>query len=169
MKVRLPIATCAVLASLAIVPTVGRACTSPASVHAFTGHAYISFIGAASGPIVGSGGSESIGIDRNGASLELDLNHRVRGKGKFAGTYIFSGEVWAGTISVDDAFSFSEGGGGEETYSGSGRPDELRDLRERAPEPIRGEDQTLPCDHASGKRRSRPDVLPGCSRVRRSM
>ena len=126
------------LASLAIVPTVGRACTSPASVHAFTGHAYISFIGAASGPIVGSGGSESIGIDRNGASLELDLNHRVRGKGKFAGTYIFSGEVWAGTISVDDAFSFSEGGGGggEETYSGTGRPDELRDLRERAPEPL---------------------------------
>jgi hypothetical protein len=122
LKARLPIATCAVLASLAIVPAVGRACTSPASVHAFTGHAYISFIGSASGPITGSGGSESIGIDRKGATLELDLNHRVRGKGKFAGTYIFSGKVWAGTISVDDAFSFSEGASGEETYSGTGAP-----------------------------------------------
>ncbi len=119
---RLPIATCAVLASLAIVPTMARACISPASVHAFTGHAYISFTGSASGPIVGSGGSESIGIDRKGATLELDLNHRVRGKGKFAGTYIFSGKVWAGTISVDDAFSFSEGASGEETYAGTGPP-----------------------------------------------
>jgi hypothetical protein len=122
LKVRLPLATCGVLASLAIVPTAGRACTSPASVHAFTGHAYVSFTGSASGPIRGGGGSESIGIDRKGATLELDLNHRARGKGKFAGTYIFSGKVWAGTISVDDAFSLSGGASGEETYAGTGPP-----------------------------------------------
>jgi len=122
MKLRLPIVIGAVLASLALAPAAASACASVAGVHAFTGHAYVSFIGSASGPITGSGGSESIGIDRKGANLELDLNHRVRGKGKYAGTYIYSGKVWAGTISVDDAFSYSEGDSGEETYSGNGAP-----------------------------------------------
>jgi hypothetical protein len=112
----------AVLAALAIAPAAASACTSVASIHAFTGHAYVSFTGSASGPITGSGGSESIGIDRKGATLELDLNHRVRGKGKFAGTYIYSGKVWAGTISVEDVFSFGEGAVGEESYSGNGAP-----------------------------------------------
>ena len=122
MKLRLPIAIGAVLACLALAPAAANACASVAGVHAFTGHAFTSFTGSASGPITGSGGSESIGIDRKGANLELDLNHKVRGKGKYAGTYIFSGKVWAGTISVDDAFSFSDGGSGEETYSGNGAP-----------------------------------------------
>ncbi len=52
----------------------------------------------------------------------MDLNHRVRDKGWFAGTYVFSGKVWAGTISVDDAVSLGEGDSGEETYAGTGRP-----------------------------------------------
>ncbi|MBS1861528.1 MAG: hypothetical protein JSS68_07425 [Actinobacteria bacterium] len=110
------------LVGLVIAPAAANACASVAGVHALTGHAFVSFTGSASGPIEGSGGSESIGIDRKGATLELDLNHRLRGKGKFAGTYIFSGEVWAGTISVDDAFSLSEGASGEETYTGNGAP-----------------------------------------------
>ncbi|MBS1883067.1 MAG: hypothetical protein JSS97_08945 [Actinobacteria bacterium] len=122
MKVRLLICTCAVLVGLVIAPAAANACASVAGVHALTGHAFVSFTGSASGPIEGSGGSESIGIDRKGATLELDLNHRLRGKGKFAGTYIFSGKVWAGTISVADAFSLSEGASGEETYTGTGAP-----------------------------------------------
>jgi hypothetical protein len=122
LKARLLIGLFTALVGLVIAPGVASACTSVAGINAFTGHAYISFIGSASGPIEGSGGSESIGIDRKGATLELNLNHRVRGKGKFAGTYIFSGKVWAGTISVDDAFSLSEGASGEETYAGTGPP-----------------------------------------------
>ncbi|HKZ14289.1 MAG TPA: hypothetical protein VJL81_10630 [Solirubrobacterales bacterium] len=122
MKGRLLIGVCVATSALAIAPTTASACASVAGVHAFTGHAYISFLGSASGPITGSGGSESIGIDRKGATLELDLNHKLRGKGKFATTYIFSGKVWAGTISVDDAFSLSEGGSAEDTYSGNGPP-----------------------------------------------
>ncbi len=122
MKVRLLIGLFAALVGLVIAPTAASACASVAGVHGFTGHAFVSFTGSASGPITGSGGSESIGIDRKGATLELDLNHRVRGKGKFANTYIFSGKVWAGTISVDDAFSLSEGSSAEDTYSGNGAP-----------------------------------------------
>lgn len=122
MKRRLLVGLSTALVGLAIAPAAASACGSVAGVHAFTGHAYISFIGSASGPITGSGGSESIGIDRKGATLELNLNHMVRGKGKFAGVYIYSGKVWAGTISVADAFSFSEGDSGEETYSGNGAP-----------------------------------------------
>jgi hypothetical protein len=122
LKGRLLIGLFTALVGLAIAPAAASACASVAGVHALTGHAYISFTGSASGPITGSGGSESIGIDRKGATLELDLNHKLRGKGKYSGTYIFSGKVWAGTISVDDAFSFSEGAGGEETYSGTGAP-----------------------------------------------
>jgi hypothetical protein len=52
----------------------------------------------------------------------MDLNHRVRGKGKFASTYIYSGKVWAGTISVEDVFSQSKNAVGEERYSGNGAP-----------------------------------------------
>jgi hypothetical protein len=122
MKRRLLIGLLTALTGLVIAPAAASACASVASVHAFTGHAFVSFIGSASGPITGSGGSESIGIDRKGATLELDLNHRVQGKGKFAGTYIYSGKVWAGTISVDDAFSLSEGSSAEDTYSGNGAP-----------------------------------------------
>lgn len=122
MKGRLLIGLCTALAGLVIAPAAASACASVAGVHAFTGHAYISFTGSASGPITGSGGSESIGIDRKGATLELDLNHKVRGKGKYSGTYIFSGKVWAGTISVADVFSLSEGAVGEENYSGTGAP-----------------------------------------------
>jgi hypothetical protein len=122
LKGRLLIGLFTALVGLAIAPAAASACASVAGVHALTGHAYISFTGSASGPITGSGGSESIGIDRKGATLELDLNHKVRGKGKYSSTYIFSGKVWAGTISVDDAFSLSEGAGGEETYTGTGAP-----------------------------------------------
>jgi len=122
LKGRLLIGLLTALVGLAIAPAAASACASVAGVHAFTGHAYVSFLGSASGPITGSGGSESIGIDRKGANLELDLNHRVRGKGKYASIYIYSGKVWAGTISVDDAFSYSEGDSGEETYSGNGAP-----------------------------------------------
>jgi hypothetical protein len=111
-----------VLAGFCLAPASAGACASVADVHAFTGHAYISFTGSASGPITGSGGSESIGIDRKGTTLELDLNHKVRGKGKYAGIYIFSGKIWAGTISVEDAFGLSEGDVGEMTYSGNGAP-----------------------------------------------
>jgi hypothetical protein len=122
LKGRLLIGLFTALVGLAIAPVAASACTSVAGIHAFTGHAYISFTGSASGPIEGSGGSESIGIDRKGATLELDLNHRVRGKGKFAGVYIFSGKVWAGTISVDDVFSLGGGVSGEETYAATGPP-----------------------------------------------
>lgn len=110
------------LAALVIAPAGASACASVAGVHAFTGHAFISFTGSATATFEGSSGSESIGIDREGATLEFDLNHRIRGKGKFSGTYIYSGKVWAGTISVDDAFSVSEGDSGEMTYSGNGAP-----------------------------------------------
>lgn len=59
-RTRLLIGICAAIGGLAIVPAAAGACASPAGVHAFTGHAYVSFTGSASGPIVGSGGSESI-------------------------------------------------------------------------------------------------------------
>jgi hypothetical protein len=84
------------------------------------GHAYISFDGSASGPIEGSGGSESISLDRRGASLQLKLTHEVRGRGELSGITIFSGKVRMGNVSVDDTFSLSEGNGdsGEATYQG---------------------------------------------------
>jgi hypothetical protein len=122
LKGRLLIGLSTALVGLVIGPAAASACTSVAGVHELTGHAYVSFTGSASGPIEGSGGSESIEIDRKGATLELDLKHRVRGKGKFAGIYIFSGKVWAGTFSVDDVFSLSGGTSAEETYSGTGPP-----------------------------------------------
>lgn len=118
MKVRLLIAICAALAGPVAAPAAASACASLANVHGFTGHAYISFDGSASGPIEGSGGSESIALHRSGASLELKLNHKVRGRGEFAGIVIFSGKVRMGNVSASDTFSLSEGGSGEETYQG---------------------------------------------------
>jgi hypothetical protein len=118
LRVRLLIAICLALACLVIAPAAASACASLAGVHGFTGHAYISFDGSTSGPIEGSGGSESIGLHRRGASLQLKLDHKVRGRGEFAGITIFSGKVRMGNVSVDDTFSLSEGGSGEETYQG---------------------------------------------------
>lgn len=118
MKVRLLTGTGAALALLAIAPVAASACASVANVHALTGHAYISMSGQASGPIEGSGSSESIDLDRTGASLRLKLDHKVRGKGDFAGIWIFSGKVRMGSVSVKDTFDLGGGDSGEETYSG---------------------------------------------------
>jgi hypothetical protein len=120
LKVRLLSATCVALAGLVIAPVAAGACSSLGNVHGFTGHAFVSFDGSASGPIEGSGGSESIALHRSGASLRLKLNHKVRGRGEFAGITIFSGKVRMGNVSVDDTFSLSEGNGdsGKEAYQG---------------------------------------------------
>ncbi|HEX8751940.1 MAG TPA: hypothetical protein VF731_00865 [Solirubrobacterales bacterium] len=125
-RVRLAIALGVALGALSFAPAAASACASLAGVHSFTGHAYISFSGTASGPIEGTNSSETISLRRTGASLELKLNHRTRGKGKFAGVYFFSGKVRGGNVSVEDEESFMEGGSttssGRETYQGPSLP-----------------------------------------------
>jgi hypothetical protein len=118
---RLPPVLVGVVATLGLLalPASAGACASLGGVHSFSGHAFLSFSGTASGPIEGSGGGETISLQRQGASLELNLNHRSRGKGQFSGIVFFGGRVRMGALNVDDEFAYSGGGGsGRETYSG---------------------------------------------------
>lgn len=122
LRIRLVIAICAALGALSVAPAAAGACASLAGVHAFHGHAFISFDESASGPIEGSGSSETISLRRKGASLELNLPHKTVGKGELDGIVIFSGKVRLGHISVEDEFNFSNGGAGSEIYSGPALP-----------------------------------------------
>jgi hypothetical protein len=123
---RLVIALGAVLAALSLAPAAAGACASLTGIHSFTGHAFISFHGTASGPVESTNGTETISLQRTGTSLELNLNRRTRGKGKYAGVYFFSGKVRGGNVSVEDEKSFMEGGSttsfGRETYHGPSLP-----------------------------------------------
>lgn len=121
MKARLAIAGVASLCMVLAAPSEASACASLGGVHSFTGHAYVSLAGTASGPIEGANEDEAISLDRRVASLELKLNHRVRGKGEFAGLTIFGGKAKLGSVTVQDRFSSGEDSG-EETYSGATLP-----------------------------------------------
>lgn len=124
-RARSLIALGAALAALSLAPAAASACASLAGVHSFSGHAYISFSGTASGPIEGTNSTETIALKRTGASLDLNLNHKLVGKGKFRHIIFFSGKIRAGTVSVEDSESF-EGGGSpssaSQTYNGPPLP-----------------------------------------------
>lgn len=118
-KARLLVGVCAALACLVIAPAAASACASPAGVHGFTGHAFISLTGNATATFEGASGSQTIGLDRKVANVQLNLTHKVQGKGPYAGTYFFSGKAKMGSVSVNDTFSSNgDGGSGEETYNG---------------------------------------------------
>jgi hypothetical protein len=118
-RVRLAIAICAVLGTVSAAPAAASACASLAGVHSFHGHALLSFDGSASGPVEGTGGSETISLMRRAASLKLDLTHKTVGKGDYRGFVTFSGKARLGNVTVDDSFTESgSGSAASETYNG---------------------------------------------------
>lgn len=119
MRARLLFAICAALAAVAVTPAAASACASLAGVHAFTGHARMTFTGTASGPITGSGGSETITLQRSAASVEIKLTHKTMGKGQFAAIVFFVGKARLGNVSVNDSFDLGGSGSyAKETYAG---------------------------------------------------
>lgn len=119
VRFRLLLALCPCFAAFAIAPAAASACASPAGVHAFVGRFRVTYSGSVSGPIVGSGGTEHISLHRSAASVEVNLKHKVRGKGQFAGIYFFTGRARLGNVSVHDNFALSEGNSSaHQTYSG---------------------------------------------------
>ena len=120
----MPIALFAALGAVLLAPAAASACASLAGVHSFSGHAFLSFDGTASGPIEGTTGSETIALHREAASLKLNLPHKVVGKGPLKGVVIFSGKASLGTVTVHDNFELSGDGSssGSETYSAPAPP-----------------------------------------------
>ena len=95
---------CAALAVFVVMPAGASACASLAGVHSFAGHARMTFEGTASGPVEGSGGSETVALKRSAANVKIILNHKLRGRGLFANIVIFSGRASLGQVSVHDSF-----------------------------------------------------------------
>jgi hypothetical protein len=119
VRLRLLLALCACFAAFAIAPAAANACASLAGIHSFVGHFRVTYSGSVSGPIVGRGGTEHISLHRSAASVEVNLKHKVRGKGQFAGIYFFTGRAHLGNVSVHDSFARSEGNlSAHQTYSG---------------------------------------------------
>lgn len=112
-------ALCTVVAILAVAPSAASACASLAGVHSFVGQTRMTFSGTASGPVVGSGGNETISLHRSAASVEVKLTHKVRGKGEYSAIYFYSGKARLGNVSVHDSFDLSEdNASAQETYGG---------------------------------------------------
>lgn len=119
LRAHLLVALCIVLAVLAVAPSAASACASLAGVHSFVGHTRMTFSGTASGPVLGSGGDETITLQRSAASVEVKLTHEVRGKGQFSAIYFYSGKARLGNVSVHDSFDLSgDNSSAQETYGG---------------------------------------------------
>ncbi len=119
LRARLLVVICSAVAMFAVAPSAASACASLAGVHAFVGHTRMTFSGTASGPVLGSGGNETIALQRSAASVRVKLTHRVRGKGQYSAIYFYSGKARLGNVSVHDSFDLSEdNASAQETYGG---------------------------------------------------
>jgi hypothetical protein len=107
------------LAVCAAVPAGASACASLAGVKSFHGSAHMVFGAGAAGEDPGSGGIETVTLNRVATQLKLNLDTKEIGKKDT----LFLGTVSGGTVSVGDSLNNSgDGFSGQESYDGAVKP-----------------------------------------------
>lgn len=92
--------TIGILACAAVVPAVAGACANPATVKSFQGQAHLILALTATGTSPGTGGTETVTLQRHALNLHLHLAHKLIGKKP--GTSFFGGTMTGGSVTVED-------------------------------------------------------------------
>lgn len=119
MSLKSLLAFLASVVALLVAPVAANACASLARVQGFDGGAHMAFSNSASGDN-GSGGTETISLNRTASNLKVDLTRRV--PSRLPGYVVFLGKVTGGDVSVHDSFDSGAGATGELTHKGYTQP-----------------------------------------------